>query len=58
MRIRAHMQLSVIEVYVQRDHRAEEKLTKKDPSLYGVGPTRFENPMIEEVCKSTLFSFS
>lgn len=49
MRIRAHMQLSVIEVYVQRDHKAEEKLTKKDPSLYGVGPTRFENPMIEEV---------
>lgn len=48
MRIRAHMQLSVIEVYVQRDHRAEEKLTKKDPSLYGVGPTRFENPIIQE----------
>ena len=58
MRIRAHMQLSVIEVYVQRDHRAEEKLTKKDPSLYIVGPTKFENPMIKEVCKSTLFSFS
>ena len=58
MRIQAHMQLSVIEVYVQRDQRAEEKLAKKDPSSYGVGPTRFENPMIQEVCKFTLFSFS
>ena len=58
MRIQAHMEPSMIEVCVQRDQRAEEKLTKKDPSSYGVGPTRLENPVIQRVCKYTLLSFS
>ena len=40
MRIRTCLQLIHLEVYVQREPEAEKKLTQKDPSAYGVGPTR------------------
>lgn len=40
MRIRTCLQLIDLEVYVQRELEAEKKLTQKDPSAYGVGPTR------------------
>lgn len=40
MRIKTCMQLIHLEVYVQREPEAEKKLRQKDPSAYGVGPTR------------------
>lgn len=40
MKIKTCLQLIHLEVYVQRELEAEKKLTQKDPSAYGVGPTR------------------
>ena len=40
MRIKTLLQLIYLEVYVQRELEAQKKLTQKDPSAYGVGPTR------------------
>ena len=40
MRIKTCLQLTHLEVSVQRELEAEKKLTQKDPSAYGVGPTR------------------
>ena len=61
MRIRTCLQLIHLEVYVQRELEAEKKLTQKDPSAYGVGPTRLPNLQTTQVSSEfihRLFSIS
>lgn len=52
MRIRTCLQLIDLEVYVQRELEAEKKLTQKDPSAYGVGPTRIPKLQTTPVSRS------
>ena len=53
MRIKTCLQLIHLEVYVQRELEAEKKLTQKDPSAYGVGPTRL--PKLQTTQESSEF---
>ena len=54
MRIKTFLPLSELCVYVERDLEAEKKLTLKDPSSYGVGPTKFEHLRISKVASMSL----
>jgi len=52
MRIKSHLQLSQLEVYVQREPEADKKLKSKDPNAYGLGPTKLDKLNITQVARS------
>ena len=49
MRIKSHLQLSQLEVYVQREPEADKKLKSKDPNAYGLGPTKLDKLNVTQV---------
>lgn len=49
MEIDTHLPLRHLEVYVMRDFEAEKKLVGKDPVAYGVGETRFPQPVVKQI---------
>ena len=56
MKIKTHLQLSQLYVYVQREPQAEKKLTAKDPNSYGVGPTKLEKLNVTPVNSRLILS--
>lgn len=52
MRIKTHLPLSQLQVYVQREPEAEKKLKAKDPNCYGLGPIRLDKLNITQVASA------
>ena len=52
MRIKTHLQLSQLEVYVQREPEADKKLKGKDPNAYGLGPTKLHKLNVTQVAST------
>ena len=52
MRIKTHLQLSQLKVYVQREPEADKKLKGKDPNAYGLGPTRLHKLNVSQVAST------